>query len=95
MKISLEKKVGLKNTMLQCFKNNPIAEYNWFSISKNKAIFWRLIYATCFIHSIIIERKNYLNIGFNISYSFNILDLEVSVRQIKVFLEEYENDIPL
>jgi dynein heavy chain len=38
----------------------------------------KLLFALCFFHSIIIERKKFQQLGWNVVYSFNDSDFEVS-----------------
>ncbi len=52
---------------------------------------WRsLLFATCFLHSIVQERRKFGPLGFNKRYEFNDSDLETSVTMLKLFLEEQE-----
>jgi len=44
------------------------------SIEKYK----KLIFSLCFFHSILIERKKFQNLGWNVIYSFNDSDFEVN-----------------
>ena len=40
----------------------------------------KLLFALCFFHSILLERKKFLQLGWNIIYSFNDSDFEVTTR---------------
>uniref|UniRef100_A0A671KAM8 Dynein heavy chain C-terminal domain-containing protein n=1 Tax=Sinocyclocheilus anshuiensis TaxID=1608454 RepID=A0A671KAM8_9TELE len=46
-----------------------------------------------FFHSVILERKKFLQLGWNIVYSFNDSDFEVSENLLSLYLDEYE-EIP-
>lgn len=37
----------------------------------------KLLFALCFFHSILLERKKFLQLGWNIIYGFNDSDFEV------------------
>ena len=37
----------------------------------------KLLFSLCFFHSVLLERKKFLNLGWNIMYSFNDSDFEV------------------
>lgn len=37
----------------------------------------KLLFALCFFHSLLIERKKFLMLGWNIIYGFNDADFEV------------------
>jgi dynein heavy chain len=39
----------------------------------------KLLFALCFFHSVLLERKKFLMLGWNIMYGFNDSDFEVSV----------------
>ena len=45
----------------------------------------KLLYATCFLHSTVIERKRFGPIGWCVPYEFNHTDLVAS----SLFLENY------
>jgi len=44
-----------------------------------------MIFATCFLHSVVIERKKFGPLGWCIPYEFNTSDLEASL----AFMEKY------
>ena len=39
----------------------------------------KLLFSLCFFHSILIERRKFLMLGWNISYDFNDSDFEVMI----------------
>jgi hypothetical protein len=41
----------------------------------------KLLFALCFFHSVLLERKKFLQLGWNITYDFNDSDFEVCANQ--------------
>jgi len=51
----------------------------------------KLVFGLCFFHAVIMERRRYGSIGFNVSYRFTPEDLAVCRRQLRVMLNEADN----
>uniref|UniRef100_A0A8C1Q525 Dynein, axonemal, heavy chain 2 n=1 Tax=Cyprinus carpio TaxID=7962 RepID=A0A8C1Q525_CYPCA len=64
-----------------------------FSRCSRPLLYRKLLFALCFFHSVIQERRKFLQLGWNIVYSFNDSDLEVSESLLSLYLDEYE-EIP-
>jgi dynein heavy chain len=50
----------------------------------------KLVYALCFFHALTQERRKYGPLGFNQSYDWTTGDLEISQKQLKMFLDLYD-----
>ena len=52
-----------------------------FSRCSKPAKYKKLLFALCFFHSVLLERKKFLQLGWNIVYGFNDSDFEVCSNQ--------------
>ena len=93
VKITLEPPKGMRANIMGSYTNDPICDPVFFSSVKREVIFRRMLYSLCFFHSNIQERKEFGALGWNNAYEFNNSDLLISIKQLSMFLDLYE-EIP-
>lgn len=55
--------------------------------------FKSLLFSLCLFHSVLLERRKFGSLGFNIPYEFAEGDLKICISQLYMFILEYP-DIP-
>ncbi|XP_039087571.1 dynein heavy chain 2, axonemal [Hyaena hyaena] len=87
IKMTTEPPKGLKANMTRLYQ---LMTETQFSRCSKPAKYKKLLFALCFFHSVLLERKKFLQLGWNIIYGFNDSDFEVSENLLGLYLEEYE-----
>uniref|UniRef100_T1INB1 Dynein axonemal heavy chain 2 n=1 Tax=Strigamia maritima TaxID=126957 RepID=T1INB1_STRMM len=87
IKMTTEPPKGLKSNMQRMY--TLVSESN-FTLCKRPEKYKKLLFSLCFFHSIILERKKFNQLGWNVMYSFNDSDFEVSENILALYLDEYE-----
>jgi len=87
IKMTTEPPKGLKANMKRMYQ--LVTEPQFTRCSKPDK-YKKLLFSLCFFHSVLLERKKFLNLGWNIMYSFNDSDFEVSESLLSIYLDEYD-----
>jgi dynein heavy chain len=84
IKITNEPPKGLKANLLRTY--NEVTDISYNSCTKSFE-FKKLLFSLGFFHAVILERRKYGAIGWNIPYEWMNSDFETSQLQLKMYLD--------
>lgn len=87
IKMTYEPPRGLRNNLIRSFSTIDEAKYE----ECEKSVEWKKMFlGLSFFHALILERRKFGPLGWNIPYEFTAADFAISQSQLKMFLNEYE-----
>jgi len=91
LKITNEPPKGLRAGLERIYKSDPLTDPSFFEGCRAEAPFKNLMLGLAFFHCVVVGRRLYGPVGWNIPYTFNENDLRISMRQLRMFLDEFES----
>jgi dynein heavy chain len=88
VKATLEPPQGMRNNLVRSYRN-VVTQKELDECDKPEA-FKRLFYGLCFFNALILERRKFGPLGWNIPYAFAMSDLRISKQQLSLYLNEFE-----
>lgn len=82
MKIAQEPPRGIKNNMMRAYTNQGKS----FTLVDKERDFRKAVFGLTWFHAILIERKKFKTLGWNVSYAFNDSDYSVCEDTIATYL---------
>lgn len=87
IKMTTEPPKGLKANLSRLY--NKTVETAFAKCTKPE-VFKKLFFSLCFFHSVLLERKKFLTLGWNVVTDFNDSDFDVCDNLIGLLLDEYQ-----
>ena len=106
VKMTNEPPKGLKANLFRSYLSGPICDSDFFDAlmpdpdaataeaNRRHMTFLKGVFALCFFHAQIQERRNFGPLGWNVPYEFNQSDLAVSLQQLRIYVSESDNVAP-
>merc|ERR1719191_2195562 len=87
VKMTIEPPKGLKQALTRSYMG---FEEEWFESCSKPYEFKKMLFGLCFFHGLILERRGFGPVGWNVPYGFSEPDRDISRQQLRNFLEEFE-----
>ena len=86
-KMTVEPPRGIKANLMEAYHGFTD---NFLNGCSKTDTFKQLMLSLCMFHGVILERRKYGPLGFNIRYPYNKSDLAICQTQLQLFLEDYD-----
>jgi dynein heavy chain len=90
VKLTVEPPKGLRSALIRTYLG---FEEDWFESCSRPKEFKKLLFGLSFFHALILDRRKFGAIGWNVAYGFSEPDNDISRKQLRQFLDEFE-EIP-
>ena len=91
IKMTAEPPKGLKANLNRLLMNTTEESYNRVSEAHK---YRRLFFGLCFFHAILLERRKFKFLGWNVGYDFNDSDFDICENILAIYVDLDPNEIP-
>lgn len=91
IKMTTEPPKGLKANIVRLLMNTNEESYNRV---KETHKYRKLYFSLCWFHAVLLERRKFKMLGWNIGYDFNDSDFDICENILAMYLDENPNEIP-
>jgi len=92
VKMTVEPPKGMRANLLGSYHS---IEEEFIEGSARPAEFKKLLFALCFFHATVRERRKFGPLGWNVQYVFSGPDMKISMDQLRIFIDDSEGgEIP-
>lgn len=81
---------GIRGNMRRSYLQEPLSNAEFFEGCRQPVAFKNLLLGMAFFHALVQERRKFGSLGWNIPYGFDDGDQRISMRQLRMFLDENE-----
>ena len=92
VKMTIEPPKGIRANLE--FTYRPLAAGTYFEDCNQPENLKKMMFGLSMFHAVVRERRKFGAMGWNVKYDFTDSDLDISARQLKMFLNLYD-DVPL
>lgn len=87
-KMTVEPPRGIKANLMEAF---DAFDDDYLNQCNKPETYRRLLFSLCLFHGVLLERRKFGSLGFNIRYPYNKSDLAICLTQLRMFLDSYEH----
>eukprot|EP00930_Biecheleria_cincta_P008307 TRINITY_DN10972_c0_g1_i1.p1 TRINITY_DN10972_c0_g1~~TRINITY_DN10972_c0_g1_i1.p1 ORF type:complete len:3080 (-),score=708.03 TRINITY_DN10972_c0_g1_i1:231-8642(-) len=87
IKMTIEPPKGLKQALLRSYLG---FEEDWYQSCKKPKEFHKMLFGLCFFHGLVLERRGFGPVGWNVAYGFSEPDREISRQELCIFLNDFD-----
>jgi dynein heavy chain, axonemal len=87
IKMTTEPPKGIRANMKRLY---TLVSEETFEMCQATGKYKKLMFCLSFFHSILLERRKFQMLGWNVVYPFNDSDFEVSENLVRIYLDEYQ-----